>query len=128
VTLAVAFIGNWIAIPIAAEHGRVLETAATVSGGAMVIGAVASGVILYKKLGAFVPWLSIARIGIATAFALAAGRMIPLHGKLMTLVEAIVVGLVFLGVLVATRELGKRDLEAIKAVRAKRGTSGGGEP
>jgi stage V sporulation protein B len=127
VTLAVAFVGNWIAIPIAAEYGRVLETAATVSGGAMVIGAIASGVILSRKLGAFLPWMSLARIAIATAFALAAGWMMPFHGKLMTLVEAVAVGLVFLGVLVATRELGKHDLAAIKAVRA-RGTSEKGEP
>jgi hypothetical protein len=39
---------------------------------------------------------------------------------LMTLVEAVVVGATFLVVLVITRELGTRDLEAIKAVRRKR--------
>jgi len=126
VTLAVAFIGNWIAIPLAAPYGRTLEVAASVSGGAMVIGAIASGELLRRRLGAFIPWLSVARIGIATAAALAAGRVIPLHGKLMTLVEAVAVGGVFLVVLVATKELGKRDLDAIKAVRAKR-ASGGGE-
>ncbi len=129
VTLAVAFIGNWIAIPLAAPHGRVLEVAASVSGGAMVIGAIASGEILRRRLGAFVPWLSVVRIAIATGVAMAVGRVLPLHGKLMTLVEAACVGITFLVVLVATKELGKRDLEAIKAVRAKRatGASGGGE-
>jgi hypothetical protein len=54
--------------------------------------------------------------------AFAVGRVLPLHGKLMTLVEAAVVVGTFLAVLVATRELGARDLEAIKAVRKKRGT------
>lgn len=129
VTLAVAFIGNWIAIPLAAPAGRTLEVAASVSGGAMLIGAIISGEILRRKLGAFVPWLSVVRIAIATGVALAVGRVLPLHGKLMTLVEALAVGVVFLVVLVATKELGKRDLEAIKAVRAKRasGASGGGE-
>jgi stage V sporulation protein B len=124
VALGVSFVGNWIAIPLAAPHGRVLETAAIVSGSAMLIGAIASGEVLRRRLGAFVPWLSVARIAIATAFALAVGRMLPLHGKLMTLVEAVIVGLTFLVVLVATKELGKRDLEAIKAVRAKRGSGG----
>ncbi len=127
VTLAVAFVGNWIAIPIAAEHGYVLEVAATVSGAAMVVGAVASGAILFKKFGAFLPLLSIVRIGIATGAAFAVGRALPLHGKLMTLAEAVVVGVTYLVVLVATRELGKSDLQAIRAVRAKRG-AGGGEP
>ena len=49
----------------------------------------------------------------------------PLHGKLMTLVEAAVVGLTFLVVLVLSRELGKRDLESIKAVRRKRASGEG---
>jgi stage V sporulation protein B len=124
VTLGVAFIGNWIAIPLAAPHGRVLETAASVSGGAMLIGAIASGEVLRRRLGAFVPWMSVARVAIATAFALAVGRMLPLQGKLMTLVEAVAVGATFLIVLVATKELGRRDLDAIRAVRAKRGSGG----
>ena len=46
--------------------------------------------------------------------------MLPFHGKLMTLVEAVLVGLTFLAVLIASRELGKRDLQAIRAVRSKR--------
>lgn len=127
-TVVVSVTGNWIAIPIAAEHGVALEVAASVSGGAMVIGAIASGFVLYRQLGAFVPWMSIARIAIATAFALSAGWMLPLHGKLMTLVEAAAVGIVFLAVLVGTKELGKHDLAAIKAVRAKRGSASEGEP
>ena len=36
------------------------------------------------------------------------------------MVDAVAVGTTFLIVLVITRELGKRDLEAIKAVRRKR--------
>jgi len=42
----------------------------------------------------------------------------------MTLVEAVIVGVTFLAVLVVTRELGKRDLEAIRAVRRKRAGQG----
>jgi len=127
ITLGLSIVGNWIAIPIAAEQGHVLVVAATVTGGAMLVGALASGWMLYKKLGAFLPAASLVRIAIATAVALAVGRFLPLHGKLMTLVEAVVVGVTFLVVLVATRELGKRDLDAIKAVRRKR-AAGGGEP
>jgi len=126
VSLGVAFAGNWIAIPLAAERGMVLPIAASVTGGAMLIGAIASGAMLFKKFGAFLPLLSIVRIGIATAAAFAVGRVLPLHGKLMTLAEAVVVGVTYLVVLVATRELGKSDLQAIRAVRAKRAT--GGEP
>ena len=86
----------------------------------MLIGAIASGWVLHRQLGAFLPLASVVRVAIATAVALAVGRALPLHGKLMTLVEAVVVGATFLVVLVITRELGRGDLEAIKAVRRKR--------
>jgi stage V sporulation protein B len=127
-TLVLAAIGNYIAIPIAAESNTVLPVAAAVTGSAMLVGAILSGWILYRHLGAFLPLLSLVRIGIATAAALLVGKYLVLpHGKLMTLVEAGIVGVVFLGVLIGSRELGKRDLDAIKAVRRKR-AAGGGEP
>jgi hypothetical protein len=57
--------------------------------------------------------------------AIAVGRVVPFTTPLMTLVEAALVGVVFLVVLIATRELGKADLRSIAAVRAKRGGQGG---
>jgi len=125
-TLVLAAVGNFIAIPMVVDGGRTLEVAAGVTGSAMLIGAISAGFMLHRKLGAFLPAASLVRITIATAAALAVGRVLPLHGKLMTLVEAVVVALTFVVVLVGTRELGKRDLEAIKAVRKKR--AAGGDP
>jgi len=126
ITLAVAAIGNYIAIGIAAGGPHVLEVAATVTGSAMVVGAVITGYQLQRLFGATMPAASIARIAIAAAGAYAAGRFLPLHdrGKVMTLVAAAAVAVVFLVLLVATRELGARDLEAIKAVRRKRAPGG----
>jgi stage V sporulation protein B len=126
-SLALAIAGNWIAIPLAAPHGRVLEVSAAVTAGAMLVGAVASGALLGRRLGGYLPLLSLARIALATVCALGAGRALSFHGKLMTLVEAAAVAATFLAVLIATRELGRRDLEAIRAVRARRaaGTGGG---
>jgi stage V sporulation protein B len=118
ITLALAAVGNAIAIPIAVEHGDVLYVAATVTTCAMAVGAVVSGWVLHRRFGAFLPLASIVRIAIATGCALVVGRVLPFHGKLMTLVEAVVVGATFLIVLVITRELGKRDLDAIRAIRA----------
>ena len=118
ITLALAAIGNAIAIPIAAARGDVLYVAAVVTSAAMLAGAILSGVVLRRRFGAFLPIASGARIALATVLALAVGRVLPLHGKLMTLVEAVCVGAVFLAVLVVTRELGRRDLDAIRAIRA----------
>jgi stage V sporulation protein B len=127
VTLVLAGVGNLIVIPMMVDSGHVLAAAATVTGSAMLIGAVIAGFALRKRLGAFLPVLSLVRIAIATAVAIVVGRFLPLHGKLMSLAEAVIVGITFLVVLVASGELGKRDLEAITAVRKKR-AAGGGEP
>jgi stage V sporulation protein B len=124
-TLGLAAAGNFIVIPLVVESGRVLEAAAAVTGGSMIVGAIAGGILMRNRLGAFLPVVSLVRIGIATAVAFALGRVLPLHGKLMTLAEAAIVGLTFLVVLVATGELGKRDLDAIRAVRQKRAPGGG---
>ena len=91
------------------------------------IGAIIAAFQLQRHFGATIPVVSVLRILVATAVAFAVGRFLPMHGKLMTLVEAVIVGVVFLVVLVATRELGARDLQAIKAVRQKR-AAGEGEP
>ena len=128
IALVLATVGNYLAIPMATDSGRVLEVAAGVTGAAMVVGAIASGWALYRRLGAFLPLLSLARIAIATTAELLVGKFLVLpHSKLMSLVEAAIVGIVFLVVLVGSGELGKRDLEAIKAVRRKR-AAGGGDP
>jgi stage V sporulation protein B len=123
VTLGLATAGNYIAIPIAAEHGLVLQVAALVTTGAMVVGAIVSGWVLRRELGAFLPIASVVRIAIATGCALALGRalrgVLP-AGKLVTLAGAAVVAAAFLIVLIVTRELGRRDLEAIKVIRRKR--------
>ena len=123
-TLVLAAVGNYIAIPLAMDSGHVLQVAAGVTSGAMVVGAISTGLVLRRRLGAFLPLLSLARIVFAAACAFAVGRVLPLHGRLMSLVEAAVVGVSFLVVLVVTRELGTRDLEAIKAVRRKRAPGG----
>jgi stage V sporulation protein B len=91
----------------------------------MLVGAVASGLVLRRRLGGYLPLASFLRIALATAAALGAGRALPFHGKLMTLAEAAVVAATFLAVLIATRELGRRDLQAIRAVRARRAAGGG---
>ncbi len=124
ITLVIAVVGVYLAITMTAGTEYVLAAAAAGTGGAMLVGAVISGLFLRSHLGSFLPLASMLRIAVATASALAVGRVLPLHGKLMTLVEAAAVGLVFIIVLVATRELGKRDLQAIRQLRTKRAPGG----
>jgi stage V sporulation protein B len=105
-----------------AEPGRqALAVAASVTGASMVVGAVLTGVVLHRRLGAFLPLASVARVVLAVGVAWAVGALLPSGGALVTLAEAAITAIVFLAVLVASRELGRRDLAAISAVRKKRG-------
>jgi stage V sporulation protein B len=118
IAVVIAIAGNYVAISIAGP-GHALIAAALATSLAMIVGAVASGVMVYRRLGAFIPALSLVRVGIATGAAVAVGRVVHLGGsKLMTIAEAAMVGATFLIMLVITRELGKRDLAAIRAIRA----------
>jgi stage V sporulation protein B len=124
ITLVLAAAGNAIAIPMCDPGREVLVVAGTVTGVAMVIGAAITGYLLWRRLGAFLPVLTLVRVLLGIGVAMLVGRLIPFTSKLLTLVEAAAVGLTFLAVLVVTRELGKADLKAIVAVRAKRGQGG----
>jgi stage V sporulation protein B len=118
IAVVVAITGNYVAISLAGA-GHALVAAALATSLAMLVGAIASGVVVYRRLGAFIPALSLVRIAIATGAAVAVGRFVHLGaGKLMTIAQAAMVGATFLVVLVITRELGKRDLAAIRAIRA----------
>jgi stage V sporulation protein B len=124
VTLVIAVAGNWIAISYCAPGRDLLLVAGAVTGGAMLVGAALSGWALARTVGAFLPLASGLRVALATAIALGLGRVLPAAGKLVTLGEGALVAVVFFAVLIATRELGKSDLAAIKAVRRSRGSGG----
>lgn len=119
-TLAIAIVGNYIAIPLAADSGHVLAVAGAVTGGSMLVGAIACSLVLRAQFGGFLPLLSVLRVALAVGAGMGVGHVLHFHGKVMTLVEAVVVAAVYVAVLVVTRELGKRDLDAIVAVRKQR--------
>lgn len=124
ITLAVAAVANYIALGRVPPGPAALQGAAVATAVAMVVGAALSGAVLRKKLGGFLPWKSGVRIALAGGAAYAVGRFLPLGGKLMSLVEAALVAGVFLVVLVALGELGRKDLAAIRSIRQKRGQGG----
>lgn len=121
VTLVCAIAANAIAIPMTTPGSEMLLACGVATGGSMVIGAALGGYFLRRHLGAFMPLLTIVRLLIAVAVTIAAGRFLHLTGALMTLVEAALMGLLFLAVLVVTGELGLRDLRGIVGVLRGRG-------
>jgi O-antigen/teichoic acid export membrane protein len=120
VTLALAAVGNAIAIPRLDPGRDALLGAATATASAMTVGAILGGWMLVRTLGAFLPWRTFARVVVAGAIAIAIGRAIPLRTPLLTLVEAALVGVCFLVALIATRELTGADLRAVGAIVRRR--------
>jgi stage V sporulation protein B len=120
VTLVAAVVANWMAIPRFAPGQSLLLACSVATSGAMLLGAALGGFILHRRLGAFIPGLSLLRIGLAAAVALGVGRLVPFRSPILTLVEAVLVALAFLATLVITRELGRAELDVVLRVVARR--------
>jgi len=119
-TLVVAAVANAFVIP-RFEPGRELLTAcAAATSISMFFGAIVSSLLLRRSTGASVPILTVLRVALAGAGAIAMGRFWPTAGALGTMLESCVIGLVFLILLVVTREFKSADLKSVLAV-AKRG-------
>ena len=114
VTLGVAVVGNWLVIPRVAPGPTMLLACALATGGAMLVGAGVGGWMLRRELGGFVPGLTAVRTALAAAGAVGAGRLVDTAGPAATLAEAAGVGVVFLLILLVTREIRGRDLRAVR--------------
>ncbi len=87
----------------------------------MFLGLLISGIVVYRCLGAFWPWLTVLRVVIAAGAAIALGRFLPDAGRIITLFECILVLVVYFAVLLCTREFRREDLNQLKQV-LKRGS------
>ncbi|MFO0662255.1 MAG: oligosaccharide flippase family protein [Polyangiaceae bacterium] len=109
----------FVIVPGELIHGPMTLRVAIATSTAL-FGALTIGSILVKRAaGALVAPLSALRIGAAFALSAVAGSFLPNLGKVVTLVEAAAVGVVYLVLLVVSGEIGKDDLAMIKRV-AKR--------
>lgn len=125
ITLMVAIAGNAVVIPRMDAGPDALLACALVTTGAMTLGCVLGGVLLWRGLGAFVAPLTVARVALAGAGAIALGRALPMDAPLLTVIEAGIVGVAFLAILIVTRELGAADLRAVKGLAGRNKTKGG---
>jgi len=84
-----------------------------------------SAAAVKKTAGGVVSLVTVARVLVATGVGAVCGRVLAAAapaGKVVTLVGALVVGLVYLASLLVTRELGRADLDLVLGlVRKKRG-------
>ncbi len=70
-----------------------------------------------KATGGFIPWATVSRVLVAVAVAGTVGSFAPVTGRLLTPVVAVLVALVYLVVLLASRELTRSDVHALRALR-----------
>ncbi|MCA9594649.1 MAG: polysaccharide biosynthesis C-terminal domain-containing protein, partial [Myxococcales bacterium] len=79
-----------------------------------------AAVLVRRAAGALVSPVSLLRVLVALGVAVAVGRQFAHASKLMTIVLSAVVAVVYLLILLVSRELGKDDLGTVKAVIARR--------
>jgi len=115
-TLAILVVGLWLGIPTSHPGAAMLNVCAATTSAAMFLGAAASGVLLWRRFGAFVPAATVARVVVATAATFGVGRLVGTRGTLFTVAGAALAALVFVGVLIVTGELGRADLQIVGRV------------
>jgi len=98
------------------------KTATSTSMG-ILLATLLAGLLVKRAAGGVVDWKSVLRVGLAVAASVTFARQLPYAGKLMTLLYAGLVAVVYVALLLLMRELGGADLANIKAVisRRKRG-------
>ena len=116
VTVAVGSGAAALLIPHATPGAPMLLAAATATSLGMAAGFLASLLYLRARLGGGLPAPTVARVAASLAAAAVVGRLLPGHGKLLGLGAIAVVGLVYVGALVALGELGAEDRAKLRRI------------
>ena len=103
-------------------HDQLLRSAQA-SGMALTATLVVGAVLVKRATGAFIPAATAIRCLLALAACVAVGLVAPRFGRLLTPIAAAAAGVAYLLVLLVTREIGKRDLGMLRALRGKRASS-----
>lgn len=100
-----------------AEFGRAqLMGQATAVVGALAVSLVVGVFTAKRTAGAFIPLMTALRVGLCVALAAFAGLYTPPFGKLATLAVAPLLAAAYLGLLIATREIGRADLALVMSI------------
>jgi stage V sporulation protein B len=87
---------------------------------ALALGLVVAAGRVAKTAGAFVPLATAARVVGALAVAVLLGTRLPRVGKLLMPVEAVGIAIVYVVVLVVTREIGAKDAQLVTSLVGKK--------
>lgn len=96
-------------------HGNAIAVA-----GSLFVGLALTSVAVHRYAGGFVPSSSAIRVTAVVAAIVALGTRVGSLGRITTVLAAIAVVAVYLGALVLLREIGRDDLQAVRAVADRR--------
>lgn len=113
-----------VAIPFAEFGVHQLEAAAVGAAIALGIALVVGVFVLRRAAGAFIPAGTALRVGGAAVLAFFIGLRMPTFGKVMTPIVAAAAGVLYLVLLVVTRELKKEDLALALSIAKRRRAKG----
>ncbi len=103
-----------LSLPSVAFGTSMLHTAAIATSGSLLIMTIAGAFRLKRVAGGFVDLLTIVRVLGSTAATLWIGTKLPWMGKLMVPVQAMGTVMIYIVLLILTRELGKADLQILR--------------
>lgn len=110
-----------IALVSGASFGEAqLGAAAVATTVALVSALLVATIIVRAKTGAFVPYATKVRVGLAFATIVTAGTVVPPLGRLLTPVAACGLAIAYVVLLVVTRELTGEDVAALRAIVSRR--------
>jgi stage V sporulation protein B len=120
VPIVVLAVSLWLTLPRLEPGREMLFGAGVCTAVAMLLGALVTGAQLRHHFGVFLPFLTGARVVLATAAAIFVCRYVPKHGFVFAVAGALAAIVVYGATLVLTGELGKADLERVRAIGNRR--------
>jgi stage V sporulation protein B len=113
-------VGCWLTVPGAEFGAPMLQKSAAAAFGGLTLTVIFGAIALRRAAGGFVPLGTLVRVLGALGVCIFVGTRLPWLGKVAVLAEAAAIGLLYIGILVITREVGRDDLARIKQVIGRR--------
>lgn len=119
-TVAICVGASFVLVPGQPPGPAMLVAAASASALGMAAGLAGALVYLRKEFRGGPPLASVVRVLVAAGIALAVGHFFPGKGKIANLLAVAVVGVVYLGALIALGEFGPQDREKFRKILRRR--------
>lgn len=119
ITVVIVIVGNVIGVRMAGLGGHTLAAAAGATSAGMAFALIGVGTAVYLRFGAFIPASSALRALLSASVGFAAAHAMPSGNRIQGLLALIVGGVAYLVMLIGTREIGAKELAALRKVAGR---------